>query len=71
MQLGLEGSWSRALLGGCGRKHIAPAKSVPCLGAKRSWSTDPAELPEKAAVEQGEDGGASRLCKPKSLWCKQ
>ena len=31
MQLGLEGSWSRALLGGCGGRHIASAQSVPSL----------------------------------------
>ena len=31
VQLRLEGSWSRALLGGCGKRHIASAQSVPSL----------------------------------------
>ena len=32
MQLGLEGIWSRASLGGCGERHITLAQSVPSLG---------------------------------------
>ena len=77
MQLWLEGSWSRALLGGCGKRHIAPTQLVPSLvdatavpgvsanatsaGPETSWSADPTGLPENAAVGQGEGSGSSRL----------